>query len=172
MRSAIGAVMWGLVAISAPTAASAAEIVNFDGNYGSFGAIVSGDFAHEWTFEVPEAGIIGGSVTAVKLTSLPGVTFSSVQLNGIDLDAQTDGDLQFFELGDTFTDLMVNTISITGSGYGAYAGSVAFTLFDDGGNPQPAVPEPASWAMMITGFGLVGGAMRRRSKHTHVAFAI
>ena len=26
-----------------------------------------------------------------------------------------------------------------------------------------AVPEPASWAMMLGGFGLVGGAMRRRS---------
>jgi hypothetical protein len=27
----------------------------------------------------------------------------------------------------------------------------------------PAVPEPASWAMMISGFGLVGFAMRRRA---------
>ncbi|XHR99425.1 hypothetical protein ACFB49_10210 [Sphingomonas sp. DBB INV C78] len=27
-----------------------------------------------------------------------------------------------------------------------------------------AVPEPATWAMMISGFGLVGGAMRRRAK--------
>ena len=26
-----------------------------------------------------------------------------------------------------------------------------------------AVPEPATWAMMILGFGLIGGAMRRRS---------
>jgi hypothetical protein len=26
----------------------------------------------------------------------------------------------------------------------------------------PGVPEPAAWALMITGFGLVGGAMRRR----------
>jgi hypothetical protein len=25
-----------------------------------------------------------------------------------------------------------------------------------------SVPEPASWAMMITGFGLIGGALRRR----------
>lgn len=33
-----------------------------------------------------------------------------------------------------------------------------------------AVPEPATWAMMIGGFGLVGGAMRRRAK-TSVAFA-
>ena len=29
-----------------------------------------------------------------------------------------------------------------------------------------AVPEPASWAMMIAGFGLVGGAMRRRNALT------
>jgi hypothetical protein len=28
--------------------------------------------------------------------------------------------------------------------------------------PPPTVPEPASWAMMIAGFGLVGAAMRRR----------
>lgn len=29
-------------------------------------------------------------------------------------------------------------------------------------NVAIAVPEPATWAMMIAGFGLVGGAMRRR----------
>jgi hypothetical protein len=27
-----------------------------------------------------------------------------------------------------------------------------------------AIPEPATWAMMIVGFGLVGGAMRRRTR--------
>jgi hypothetical protein len=32
------------------------------------------------------------------------------------------------------------------------------------------VPEPATWAMMIGGFGLVGGAMRRRTR-TSVTFA-
>jgi hypothetical protein len=26
----------------------------------------------------------------------------------------------------------------------------------------PGVPEPATWAMMILGFGLLGGAIRRR----------
>jgi hypothetical protein len=35
---------------------------------------------------------------------------------------------------------------------------------------MPAVPEPASWAMMIGGFGLAGAAMRRRVRTT-VAFA-
>ena len=29
--------------------------------------------------------------------------------------------------------------------------------------PVPAVPEPATWAMMLIGFGLVGGLLRRRS---------
>ncbi len=34
------------------------------------------------------------------------------------------------------------------------------------GNLTPVVPEPASWAMMIGGFGLIGGAMRStRRKH-------
>jgi hypothetical protein len=31
------------------------------------------------------------------------------------------------------------------------------------------VPEPASWAMMITGFGLVGGMVRRRRRATTAA---
>ena len=29
--------------------------------------------------------------------------------------------------------------------------------------PTPGVPEPATWAMMIAGFGLVGSALRRRA---------
>ncbi len=33
-----------------------------------------------------------------------------------------------------------------------------------GGISGGGVPEPASWAMMLGGFGLVGGAMRRRQK--------
>ena len=38
--------------------------------------------------------------------------------------------------------------------------------------PISAVPEPASWAMMILGVGAVGGALRRRSKvTTRVSFA-
>jgi hypothetical protein len=32
-----------------------------------------------------------------------------------------------------------------------------------------AVPEPASWALLITGFGLIGYAMRRRQAHSQAA---
>jgi hypothetical protein len=51
----------------------------------------------------------------------------------------------------------------------------AFTLRIEGpgdilaGGGMAGVPEPAAWAMMIAGFGLVGGAMRRRV--TKVSYA-
>ena len=35
----------------------------------------------------------------------------------------------------------------------------------------PGVPEPANWAMMIAGFGLVGGSLRARRTSTRVALA-
>ncbi|WP_372916734.1 PEPxxWA-CTERM sorting domain-containing protein [Sandarakinorhabdus sp.] len=38
-------------------------------------------------------------------------------------------------------------------------GGVGPTIIDPGGG---AVPEPASWAMMMAGFGLIGATMRRR----------
>jgi hypothetical protein len=41
------------------------------------------------------------------------------------------------------------------------SGSITFTYTPSGAG---AVPEPATWAMMIGGFGMVGGAMRRRQK--------
>jgi len=42
-------------------------------------------------------------------------------------------------------------------------------IFDTNeGTPTSAAPEPATWAMMVGGFGLIGFAMRRR---TRVAFA-
>ncbi|ARS27076.1 PEP-CTERM domain protein [Sphingomonas sp. KC8] len=36
--------------------------------------------------------------------------------------------------------------------------------------PPVAVPEPATWAMMIAGFGLVGAAMRRRRNWANVLY--
>jgi len=41
---------------------------------------------------------------------------------------------------------------------------IKFTVTGPDADASGAVPEPASWAMMVGGFGLVGGAMRRRSR--------
>lgn len=49
-----------------------------------------------------------------------------------------------------------NNVAVTG-----------FTVSPVGG----AVPEPATWGMMILGFGVVGGAVRHRRRSTKIAFA-
>ena len=39
------------------------------------------------------------------------------------------------------------------------------------GTVSPSVPEPATWGMMIAGFGLACGLMRRRARRVAVGFA-
>jgi hypothetical protein len=46
------------------------------------------------------------------------------------------------------------------------SGTDVFTLGSVG---TPAIPEPATWAMMIGGFGMLGAATRRRGKTTTVS---
>lgn len=46
---------------------------------------------------------------------------------------------------------------------------IALTYFTGQVGVAPAIPEPASWALMICGFGLVGGAVRNRAR-VRVAF--
>jgi len=56
--------------------------------------------------------------------------------------------------------------AIVGFGLQDFMGSAIINrvVVSLGTDTAPAVPEPATWAMMIGGFGLVGVAMRRRSK--------
>jgi hypothetical protein len=81
------------------------------------------------------------------------------------------GELQIFCIGTGICDF-TNTAALR---FGALPEGLSFTsqsgVFltglgspgDGGGGGTPgAVPEPASWAMMIAGFGLVGAAVRRR----------
>jgi hypothetical protein len=46
------------------------------------------------------------------------------------------------------------TLTFVGNGSGSFGGAVAFS----------AGPEPATWGMMLLGFGAVGFAMRRRRR--------
>ncbi len=74
------------------------------------------------------------------------------------------------------------------AGTGAFAGATGTftnigTVDTNGGPPSrltlnfngainaPAVPEPGTWALMICGFGLVGGALRRRTAAVRTASA-
>jgi hypothetical protein len=58
------------------------------------------------------------------------------------------------------------SLSFNSTGGSPYSASATLSV-----PPAGAVPEPASWALMIVGFGLIGGAMRRRKVKTSVSFA-
>lgn len=49
--------------------------------------------------------------------------------------------------------------------YGETAGGPAVLAFAVNGAPVGGVPEPATWALMMTGFGLVGASVRRRNRN-------
>jgi hypothetical protein len=62
----------------------------------------------------------------------------------------------------------------TGGGFHFALDNLAINEGASNPGSSGAVPEPASWAMLVAGFGLAGGALRRRRKYTQkkaVSFA-
>ena len=49
------------------------------------------------------------------------------------------------------------------------SGGKSLTAFAKIGSGAPAVPEPATWAMMLIGFGAIGCSMRSRARHSRIA---
>ncbi len=139
----------------------------------------------------PDYGTGISGPTNVHLNGLAGVFLgpsvpsgaAPAQLSGTDFSTISPNLDQIFFIGD----------GLTGTGSGAvqtfYVPTGATRLFlgiiDDGGyydnhgtisavitSSTPAVPEPATWAMMILGMGAVGVAVRRRQKvTTRVSYA-
>jgi hypothetical protein len=70
--------------------------------------------------------------------------------------AQTNGTVETYSISDFGNTLHYNWV--LPEGIIAQSGSGVFLT-----DVTSAVPEPATWALMITGFGLLGGALRRRT---------
>ena len=87
-------------------------------------------------------------------------------VNGTPYTYNYSGSTGFGFLGIT-TDTAFSSLTITTSkNNDSLFDNVRFGTLAAG---TPAVPEPATWAMMVAGFGLAGGALRRR--RAQVAFA-
>jgi hypothetical protein len=105
-----------------------------------------------------------------RLTTGIGDSFGFVGNGG--LVAVPNGYLSNTPLAATTT-FAGQTFSSLGATPGTYlfstpADSITFNI----GSAISAAPEPGTWAMMLMGFGIVGAAMRRRSKvRTNVSFA-
>ncbi|MCF8708050.1 FxDxF family PEP-CTERM protein [Rhizorhapis sp. SPR117] len=142
------------IIVSAP--AQAAAVISFDGSTGTFGNTVlgAGAFSDTLHFTVPGMGSVGATISSIAVSLLNNVDFTSVTLNGQAFDIINMGMQEYRSITLPVTaGEQTLVISGTSGGRGSYSGTLAF-----------AVPEPASWAMMITGFGLVGGAIRMRRR--------
>lgn len=114
-------------------------------------------------------GLYPGSNLTLSFDLAAGSTFSLVSF--LYLDDLYEGSIDFFHTakmtGATATELGSQT------SVGLTSTSGALTLQPDGSFGYPAatgaVPEPATWAMMLGGFGLLGAAMRRRKAVAAVA---
>lgn len=98
-------------------------------------------------------------------------TYNGPTLNG-DAGTATERQLGTFEIFSTvgtfgfddFTSWAQRNSGLTAGSWVATVGQDAVAVpgqGNGGGNPNP-VPEPATWAMLLAGFSLVGATMRRR----------
>ncbi len=157
-----------VLALGTVTPAHAA-VLNFasgDVNSGFFGNanIKKGSFTDTLAFSISKAGNFASTLTSatIKIGSISDLDFTSVTLSGPNgvspFSLITNGGPDNEDRASVKTSLTpgnyVLTIMGNSGGRGQYGGNVAFDV--------GAVPEPATWGMMILGMGLVGGGLRRR----------
>jgi hypothetical protein len=107
------------------------------------------------------SGLVGGSVASFVNSQPPGaVTFTSDFINFSQTTAR-DISIAINAINPTIATNLGGSSSFAGTASGNFGADLS------SGSPS-GVPEPASWAMMIAGFGLVGAMNRRRSTTRHV----
>ena len=137
-----------------------------DAHSGSFSARDVGNFEIRQDF-TPVA--VSSITTAQFWLKHPGLNGAPTYVTLTYSDSSSTGFIVFtsgsgWELINVLSNLDVSKSLSAFAIYGYSGGGDEVTLLDDvlfdGGS---AVPEPASWALMIGGFAMVGSAMRRRT---------
>ena len=156
--------------VAAP--ASAAEfVITIDplGGSADFGntGFTSGTIADQFSLTVP-SGMVNGLIGSIALTPALNVTFTSVFFDSKPFDKILSDGVELFTLSNTPISAGTHTIFVNGTWGtqgGSYAGTINYLA------AAGAVPEPATWAMLILGFGMAGASLRYRRRRTAVRYA-
>jgi hypothetical protein len=129
----------------------------------TIGDVITQAVSNFFVFSDAKGGTYNYSVSSVQTNAFvnkPGVASSGTLL--------TLGSIFNSNLGYLATPASLS-IQFNNTGASAYSSALTLSVPPVGGS---AVPETATWAMMISGFGLIGGAMRlQRKVKTTVRFA-
>lgn len=113
------------------------------------------DFDDTYTFTIPQNGLGSGNLSTSFSGDLNMLSISDVYINSVRYDVPATGSGQTFTINNIpIVAGELNSIRIVGTGAGTYSGNATFQA--------AAVPEAATWAMMVGGFGLIGATVRRR----------
>ena len=157
-------VLLALATAAFAPAAHAAPFLTISGASGVFGDdAVSGEFTRTFTFgERRGFRLASLDISSIAANAATDVDFTSVTFNGVEFDTVSTGRQELRNLFDQQLRAGDNTIVVRGvsGSQGAFSGTLSLA----------AVPEPATWAMMIGGFGMIGAAARRRNR-VSVSFA-
>ena len=186
MNKLVLAAVAATISFAAAPSANAAMYLNITGPSGTFGddsvtcagAAVSCSFSRTFTFTTPANYNLTSSDISSILTGnnqATNIDFTSVMLNGVQFNVLSTGVQEFRNLlNQTLTAGAQNTLFVSGTVGAAGSTTPANASFSGNlsfANQVAAVPEPASWGLMIVGFGMIGAAARSRKVKTTVRFA-
>lgn len=184
MKKILLAAIASTVAFAAAPSAQAAQFMTISGPSGNFGddsvtcagSGVSCAFTRTFTFTTPTGFTLASSDISSLLSGnnlATNIDFTTVTLNGVDFNTLATGVQEFRNLlnqtliaGGTNTLFVAGTVGAAGSTTPAdasFAGNLSFAA--------SAVPEPATWGLMVVGFGMIGSAARSRKVKTSLKFA-
>ena len=154
------------------TSAHAAVTIVTSGSSGTFaddavdcatGAVLPCSFTRSFDIVAPVGfNLANITIGSTAINAATNIDFSSVTFNGKEFDIFRTGTQETRDLlNQSIIGGAPNRVEIRGTtgGAGAFSGSFVFAQ-------MAAVPEPATWMMMLLGMAGIGFTMRRKEKQT------